>query len=232
MRGISKRYGIAYALRDVDFEAQRRRDPRARRRERRRQVDADAHPGGRRGRATTARMEVDGQPYAPRSPHDARSLGIRAVHQEFSLVPHLSVAENLLLGELPTRARGIIDWPAAHRAAGESLAELGFEASTRTSASAASASRSARWSRSPRRCAARRAWSSSTSRRPCSRTPSSSSSSRSCAPSGHGGRHGHLRVAPPRRGPGHLRPRHGAQGWRARGHPGHAPASPSPSSSA
>ena len=37
------------------------------------------------------------------------------------------MAENLLLGEMPTRAPGIIDWRAAHRAAAASLADLGFE---------------------------------------------------------------------------------------------------------
>ena len=42
-------------------------------------------------------------------------------------MPHLSVAENLLLGEMPTRARGIIDWGAAHRGAADSLAALGFD---------------------------------------------------------------------------------------------------------
>ena len=72
-------------------------------------------------------MQVDGSAYHPRSPHDARDQGIRAVHQEFSLVPQLSVAENLLLGELPTLAPGIVDWATAHREAGESLAALDFE---------------------------------------------------------------------------------------------------------
>jgi len=41
-------------------------------------------------------MEVDGTPYAPRSPRDARDRGIALIHQELSLFPHLSVAENVL----------------------------------------------------------------------------------------------------------------------------------------
>jgi ABC-type sugar transport system ATPase subunit len=49
------------------------------------------------------------------------------VYQEFSLVPQLDVTENLLLGELPTRAPGVVDWRAAHREASTVLAELGFE---------------------------------------------------------------------------------------------------------
>jgi ribose transport system ATP-binding protein len=77
--------------------------------------------------AEAGSMEIDGAAYQPRSPHDARDQGIRAVYQEFSLVPQLSVAENLLLGELPTLSAGIVDWAAAHKEAAESLAVLGFE---------------------------------------------------------------------------------------------------------
>ena len=63
-----------------------------------------------------------------RSPHDANALGIRAVHQEFSLVPQLSIAENILMGKLPTRGkrRLVIDWPRAYERARGLLAELGF----------------------------------------------------------------------------------------------------------
>ena len=43
-------------------------------------------------------MEIDGQTYAPASPLDARTHGIALIHQELSLCPHLSVAENVLMG--------------------------------------------------------------------------------------------------------------------------------------
>ena len=44
------------------------------------------------------RMLLDGEPYAPASPADAARRGIAMVHQHFSLVPTLTVEQNLLLG--------------------------------------------------------------------------------------------------------------------------------------
>jgi ABC-type sugar transport system ATPase subunit len=67
----------------------------------------------------------DGTDLAIRSPHDAHAHGIRTVHQELSLVPELSVTENLLMGDFPCRL-GLIDWPAAHRRARQLLQEAGF----------------------------------------------------------------------------------------------------------
>ena len=43
-------------------------------------------------------MQIDSQPYSPASPLDARMHGIALIHQELSLCPHLSVAENVLMG--------------------------------------------------------------------------------------------------------------------------------------
>jgi ribose transport system ATP-binding protein len=43
-------------------------------------------------------MEIHGEPYAPSNPLDARTHGIALIHQELSLCPHLSVAENVLMG--------------------------------------------------------------------------------------------------------------------------------------
>ena len=41
---------------------------------------------------------LDGAPYRPRRPEDARRAGVAMVYQELSLCPHLTVAENVLLG--------------------------------------------------------------------------------------------------------------------------------------
>lgn len=48
---------------------------------------------------TGGRIELDGEPYAPRSPRDAMRAGIRVAHQELAVVPALSVRQNLALGE-------------------------------------------------------------------------------------------------------------------------------------
>jgi ribose transport system ATP-binding protein len=69
-------------------------------------------------------MDVGGAPYAPRSPRDARDRGIALIHQELSLFPHLTVAENVLMGQEPSRL-GLFDHHAAARATQAVLADFG-----------------------------------------------------------------------------------------------------------
>jgi ribose transport system ATP-binding protein len=69
-------------------------------------------------------MTLDGRPYQPREPLDARRAGVAMIHQELSLAPHLSVMENIGLGVEPVR-RGLIDWSRLRAAAAAALAELG-----------------------------------------------------------------------------------------------------------
>ncbi|MFB9677506.1 ATP-binding cassette domain-containing protein [Streptosporangium vulgare] len=73
-------------------------------------------------------MWMDGERVELRSPHDAHARGIRTVYQELTLVPQLSVTENLLMGHFPRRRGGLIDWSAAHARAGELLESIGFGA--------------------------------------------------------------------------------------------------------
>jgi ribose transport system ATP-binding protein len=47
-------------------------------------------------------ITLDGAPFQPASPLEARQAGVAIVHQELSLCPHLSVAENITLGDEPT----------------------------------------------------------------------------------------------------------------------------------
>jgi putative multiple sugar transport system ATP-binding protein len=54
-------------------------------------------------------IHFDGQPAAFRSISDSEAMGIIIIHQELALVPLLSIAENLFLGN--ERAKGgVIDW--------------------------------------------------------------------------------------------------------------------------
>ena len=55
-------------------------------------------------RADAGTMTLDGAPYAPASPLDARRRGVALIHQELSLCAHLTVAENILMGLEPARA--------------------------------------------------------------------------------------------------------------------------------
>jgi ribose transport system ATP-binding protein len=48
--------------------------------------------------ADSGALEMNGQPYLPRSPHQARKHGVAMIYQELSLAPHLTVLENILLG--------------------------------------------------------------------------------------------------------------------------------------
>ncbi len=49
---------------------------------------------------STGRMTFDGKPWAPASPAVALEQGIAMVHQHFSLVPRMTVVENLMLGQV------------------------------------------------------------------------------------------------------------------------------------
>jgi ribose transport system ATP-binding protein len=69
-------------------------------------------------------MSLGGAPYQPASPLEARKAGVAMIYQELSLAPHLSVAENMLLGVEPTR-RGLVDWKAMRETAAHVLERLG-----------------------------------------------------------------------------------------------------------
>lgn len=71
-------------------------------------------------------IHVRGVPMLFGNVHDARKEGISAVFQEFSLIPTLTVAQNLCLGEEPLHHR-MLDKTALQARAQRSLDELGFE---------------------------------------------------------------------------------------------------------
>jgi ribose transport system ATP-binding protein len=126
MRGIHKSFDGTEALRGVDFSAERG------------EVHAIVGENGA-GKSTLMKILagaiprnagailLEGVAADVSTPLTAHLLGIRAVYQEFSLVPHLSVAENILLGQMPSsRLPGCVDWQAAYRRAEEILQSIGF----------------------------------------------------------------------------------------------------------
>lgn len=102
MRGISKAFPGVQALSEVSFSA------------RAGEVHALVGENGA-GKSTLMRilsgvhrpdggtMTLDGRPFAPSHPVEARAAGIAVIWQEFSLLPDRSVAENLHLGREPVR---------------------------------------------------------------------------------------------------------------------------------
>ncbi|MEV6373252.1 sugar ABC transporter ATP-binding protein [Micromonospora musae] len=73
-------------------------------------------------RPDSGAIEVDGEPASFAGPTDAQRAGIAIIHQEFTLLPHRSVAENVYLGREPVRrmqvdrrrmvadTRRLLDW--------------------------------------------------------------------------------------------------------------------------
>ncbi len=97
MRGVAKSFGGVHALRGVDLDVRR----------------GEAHALiGENGAGKSTLMKVlsgalnadrgdmtlDGVPYRPQNPLDARHKGIAMVYQELNLALHLTVEENLMLG--------------------------------------------------------------------------------------------------------------------------------------
>ncbi|ATB32191.1 sugar ABC transporter ATP-binding protein [Melittangium boletus] len=66
-------------------------------------------------------LTLEGRDFHPSSPGDAQKKGISTIYQELSLIPTLTVAENLFLGRAPRRWFGI-DWRSMRRQAEELLA--------------------------------------------------------------------------------------------------------------
>jgi ribose transport system ATP-binding protein len=77
-----------------------------------------------------ASMTLNGVPYAPRDPREARNAGVAMIYQELSLAPHMSVMDNIALGLEPARqgvlgSLGILQRDAMRSTARAALAQLG-----------------------------------------------------------------------------------------------------------
>jgi ribose transport system ATP-binding protein len=131
LKNVSKSFGGVSALRDVDFTLAR----------------GEIHGlVGENGAGKSTMMKIiagmhhdfqgqmllDGHEVRFRNPHDSLALGIGMVHQELSVVPDLTVAENVFLGTQPTRWGGVIDWAGMAKAARRQIASLGLDLDPRT----------------------------------------------------------------------------------------------------
>ena len=56
------------------------------------------------------KLWLDDQEMELNSPIDASHYGIAVIYQELSMIPGISVAENIMIGRLPQRKCGLIDW--------------------------------------------------------------------------------------------------------------------------
>jgi ribose transport system ATP-binding protein len=125
MEGVSKRYGGVRALQDAQLAVEAGR------------IHAVLGENGA-GKSTLikimagvvapdeGRMLLDGQPVAFASPAAANAAGIVCIFQELSLIPDLSVADNLFISNPPQRF-GLVDRKAQRRMAEEALARAGAD---------------------------------------------------------------------------------------------------------
>jgi ribose transport system ATP-binding protein len=102
IRGLSRSFGATRALRGVELCASAG------------EIHAVVGENGA-GKSTLMRIlsgeirpdgggiELDGKAFAPISPAEARAMGVAIVSQELSLCPHLTVADNVMLGREPRR---------------------------------------------------------------------------------------------------------------------------------
>ncbi len=126
LTGVSKSFGGVQALRDVDFtllagQIHGLAGENGAGKSTMMKIIAGVHP------ADAGRMRVDGREVHFRSSRDALAAGIGMVHQELSVAPELSVAENVFLGSQPVDRFGIVTWRRMAEAASVQLRNLGLD---------------------------------------------------------------------------------------------------------
>ena len=122
-QGISKKFGNFYALKDVHFEIYPG------------QVNVLIGENGA-GKSTLlkilagvyskdeGKISFNGQEVHINTPSAATELGIGTVYQELSLVPELSVAENIFLGKDMIMKRGLVSWPNLYEETKKTLKDI------------------------------------------------------------------------------------------------------------
>src|SRR5262245_16009954 len=125
LKGIGKTFGGVEALRGVDFgllpgEIHGLVGENGAGKSTLMKIIAGVHP------EFSGRFMLDGKETRFRSARDAHAAGIAMVHQELSVAPDLTVAENVFLGNQPTNRLGLVQWRRMAREAGEQLARFGI----------------------------------------------------------------------------------------------------------
>ena len=123
MSGISKRFGATRALSDVSMDVFAGRvlaliGENGAGKSTLMKVLSGAHT------ADGGAMVLDGSPYAPRGPHEARLAGVSMIYQELNLAADLSVEDNIMLGQEKRRFR-LLDRGSQRRLVREALDLLG-----------------------------------------------------------------------------------------------------------
>src|SRR6201987_6361630 len=126
LKGIGKTFGGLEALRGVDFalragEIHGLVGENGAGKSTLMKIIAGVHP------EFSGRFLLDGRETRFRSARDARAAGIAMVHQELSVAPDLSVAENVFLGVQPTNRIGLVQWRRMAREAREQLSRFGID---------------------------------------------------------------------------------------------------------
>ena len=64
--------------------------------------------------------------------HDSEKLGIVIIHQELALIPELTIAENMFLGNERKNRFGIIDWNETFHRADQAMKAVGLNENTQS----------------------------------------------------------------------------------------------------
>ncbi|BBG00120.1 monosaccharide ABC transporter ATP-binding protein (CUT2 family) [Pseudonocardia autotrophica] len=91
-------------------------------------VLSGVHPAG----SYEGEIVLDGRTARFSGIRDSESDGVVIIHQELALIPHLSIAENIFLGNERRGRFGLVDWARTHREAAQLLGEVGLEESPST----------------------------------------------------------------------------------------------------
>ncbi|MFW5823154.1 MAG: sugar ABC transporter ATP-binding protein [Tangfeifania sp.] len=75
---------------------------------------------------------LNGETVFFKNPKEAAEKGVVIIHQELNLISHLSITENLFLGQELTNRFGLLDYPKMHKKAKELLTRLQLDVDPRT----------------------------------------------------------------------------------------------------